>query len=163
LRSFVIAILAIFLQLSVAAAKEIVLFRWVDDEGKMHYTENYNSIPEKFRVAAIQGVFRFRDKDEKNDKIRGPKITNKMEILEDNYRQEGGFLKLTGRLRNGYATAARSINVKASFFDKNNNFLFSETTIANPLEVQPGQEASFVMEVQMQSGIDRYKLDITWK
>ena len=163
MRSARIIILIILLFYSFSWAKDIILFRWLDDSGKVHYAENYNMIPDTYKARAIQGIFRFQEKNDAQIDKNEPKITNKIEILEDNYREEGGTLKITGRLRNGYPTIARKITIKIKFFDSESKFLFSETTLANPLEVQPGQEATYSLEVQMQPEIATYKTEITWK
>ena len=163
------ALLLILGAAQVAFAKPIVVWLWVDDAGKRHFTDNFNAIPEEFRARAVQGVYipekKLQNPGEKNGANKNnnrPKVTNNLDISEEQYFEQEGFLIIQAKVKNGYAQPVTNIKVKITFFDKQQNFIRSETTLLNPIQLQPGQEGRFKLEVPFTENINSYKTEFSW-
>lgn len=143
---------------------KVKLYRWVDSEGVVHYNEKITDIPEGYRAAATVGYF-VPAKGEKVGSDENPeKLTGRIEELSHNYyRGEDDFYHIKGRVRNGYSQTVSSITVKVTFYDEEDNYLFSETTIVNPIVLSPGQTGEFHLMVRVNPQIDTYKIEVFGK
>lgn len=153
---------------------EVVLFRWVDTEGKTHYTDNFNSIPGEFKSDVVQGQFVVKGnnirpvkppapEDPNTPKPKPPAYSNQLEIIEDNYFEENDYLHIRGKVKNGFPKAIRQIKVKVSFFDANDQFIRLESTYVDPIEIQPGEIGAFTLLLRAQDNINSYKTEMSWK
>ena len=161
-----------FLALAASAqqAGRTVLFRWFDAEGKVHYTDNFNAIPESARATAVQGLF-----VEETDSVRPARNghsagasaarpgTGKLDLLGETHAEEKGYLHIQGRVRNGFPYAINTVTVKVSFFDKGEAFLRAESTVVDPIELQPGEEGTYRLIVPSSPDVASYKTEMSWK
>jgi hypothetical protein len=150
-----------------AQAKRVILWRWVDEAGKIHFTGNFNAIPSTYRNRAAQGVF-LPDKPlvsgnpgtHVTKKPDRPKVTNKLEIFEEKYFEKDDNLVVTGRVRNGFAQPISNVKIKVTFLDEEDNFLRTESTFITPILIRPGDEGTFQIEVPFTQDIAGYRRDI---
>jgi hypothetical protein len=148
-------------------AGRTILFRWFDAEGKVHYTDNFNSIPERSRATAVQGAF-----VEEADAVypaRGAHagaakpLSGKLDLLGETHSEENGYLHIEGRVRNGFGNAISSITAKVSFFDRSETFLRAESAVVDPMELQPGDEGTYRLVVRSAPDVASYKTEMLWK
>ena len=161
-----------FLHLSAfgQTAGRTVLFRWFDAEGKVHYTDNFNSIPERSRATAVQGLF-----VEETDSVHAARngrgagssaakaASGKLDLVNETHSEEHGYLRIEGRVRNGFDYAINTVTVKVSFFDRGETFLRAESTVVDPMELQPGEEGTYRVIVGSSPDVASYKTEMSWK
>ncbi|MCL4236520.1 MAG: DUF4124 domain-containing protein, partial [Deltaproteobacteria bacterium] len=81
LAAHMFAVAAIALVAASAWAQSVVIFQWTDDEGRQHYTNNYNQIPAPFRKTTVKGVF----VPDAASAPAKPKCENEEPLVETNY------------------------------------------------------------------------------
>ena len=144
------------------ASSPIALWRWVDEMGRVHYTENLQDIPERYRASAVRGEFvPAQSQTPTPTPTPTPNSSGRLELLEDSYYQEEGFLHIKGKVRNGFTQSVASIKVKVSFFDADGRFLMSESTLVNPIVLAAGQVGEFHLIVKRNEAIDSYTIELT--
>lgn len=143
-----------------AQRKKIPLWRWIDEIGRVHYTENLENIPERYRASAVQGEFTPTPQQTPTPPPTPPPSTGQVELLEDSYYQEEGFVHIKGKVRNGYNQQVTQVKVKVTFYDANERFLMTETTLVNPLVLSPGQEGSFHLIIKRNEAVDSYTIEV---
>lgn len=150
-------------------AQEIIIWKWVDETGKINFTSNFNSIPERFRTKAMQGKFtpdstpspgKGTNKDPNNNH---PKPTNKLEIFDEKYSEKDDILIISGNVKNGFAQPISNIKVKVTFSDENEAFIKVETTFVQPIQLQPNEKGQYKIEVPYTPDIGSYKTEIVWE
>jgi hypothetical protein len=145
-----------------------ILFRWLDGEGKVHYTDNFNAIPDRFRASAVQGVF--VEGTASPVPVGGAASSpaakagsGKLDLIEVNHVTAGDTLRVEGRVRNGFSRVLDTVRVKVSFFDRADAFLFAESTVVDPTALPPGAEGTFRLVVRAAPEIASYKTEMSWK
>ena len=153
-----------------AFAQQEVIWKWVDDSGKVHYTSNFNAIPQTFRGQAIQGRFLpekrlvpGNGKPSRNNTNPKKKVTNKLEVFEEKYFEAEEMLVVQGKVRNGFAQPMSNIQIKVTFFDKQDKFIKTETSFIEPILLQPGQQGQFKILTPFTPDIASYKREIIIK
>ena len=152
-----------------AAAKPLIIWQWIDEAGKVHYTDNFNAIPQSYRARAVQGVFlpdkKFRPGGNNTSRPPGkrPKPTNKLEMFGEKYFEKDGILILEGKVRNGFAQPISNIKVKATFYDAKDAFVKEETTFLEPIQLKAGEEGKFAIEIPFSPDISSYKAEVYWE
>jgi hypothetical protein len=145
----------------------VILFRWLDGEGKVHYTDNFNAIPDRFRASAAQGVF--VEGTAAPVPVGGPAApppkaaSGKLDLLDVTHVHDGDALRVEGRVRNGFARTISAVRVKVSFLDRADAFLFAESTVVDPTDLPPGAEGTFRLVVRAAPEIASYKTEMSWK
>ncbi len=158
--AIVVVLLLCWAAMAPAQQRPTTLWRWVDELGRVHYTENAEEIPARYRPTAVQGTFQPSNVRPPTTPTPQPPRTGRLELLEDSYYLEEGFLHVKGKVRNGFAQAVNQAKVKITFFDANNRFLMAETTLVNPLSLAPGQEGTFYLIVKQNDAIDSYTIEV---
>ncbi len=143
-----------------AQQRTVTLWRWVDELGRAHYTDNPEEIPARYRPTAVPGVFSPSGVHNPSTPTPEAPRSGRMELLEDSYYLEEGFLHVKGKVRNGFTQPVNQVKVKISFFDANNHFLMAETTLVNPLSLAAGQAGSFHLIVKQNDAIDSYTIEV---
>ncbi|MCZ7586652.1 MAG: FxLYD domain-containing protein [Deltaproteobacteria bacterium] len=142
----------------VFAEEAKVLFLWIDDQGKAHYTENFNAIPQPFRKTAVKGTF---TPDKKAEPAK-PKCENATPVASNtNYYVKGGALHVEGEISNGFAGTVSYVRVKVNFFDAADQFVKAESTYVDPLELAPCQKGSFSIVSPFIESIANFKIEFT--
>ena len=141
-----------------------VIWKWMDGSGKIHYTDNFNSIPSAYRGTAVQGMFTSDDKGSSTMKTPTTptpavksRITNELEFFDEKYFEQDSNLVVAAKVRNGFANPISNVKVKVTFYDKNDNFIRSEITYIQPIMLQPGQEGLFNITIPFFPNISYYK------
>ena len=164
---FAIVLICFILAQSYVQAESVILWQWADGAGKVHFTSNFNSIPEAYRSKAVQGKF-VPDKplkptnSGKNNtaNAKNSKVTNKLEVYEEKYYEKEDMLVVEGKVRNGFSQPMSNIKIKVTFYDKDDNFMKSETTFVDPLLLQPGDEGHFKIQTPITPDIASYEREI---
>ncbi len=137
-----------------AGAQKVALYRWVDTQGAIHYSEKLASIPAQYRAAAIKGSF-----VPDAGAIVPAKATGRLEEVGETYTREDNFYHIKGKVRNGFAQEVSQVKVKISFYDEEDRFLFAETTLVDPLVLAAGQIGRYHLMVNYNPKIDTYKTE----
>jgi hypothetical protein len=140
-------------------AESVVIFQWTDDEGRQHYTNNFNSIPGPFRKTTVKGVFT-PDPETQPSK---PKCENTEPVVDTNYYVKSGTLHVDGTLTNGFAKSISYVKVKVSFFDPRDQFVRAESTFIDPLELAPCGQGRFSVVTPQTGNITYFKTEYTYK
>ncbi|MDP8222739.1 MAG: DUF4124 domain-containing protein [Candidatus Lernaella stagnicola] len=143
------------LALAQASAQKVVLYRWVDDAGVVHYTEGLESIPAAYRSIAVKGSF-----VPDAGSIVPAKASGRLEEVEETYTREGNFYHIKGKVRNGFSQEISQVKVKISFFDEEDRFLFAETTLVDPIVLAAGQIGQYHLMVNYNPKVDTYKTEL---
>lgn len=146
------------------AGKTVIIWQWVDGAGKVHFTNNFNAIPEAYRSKAIQGRF-IADrpyvpntgKGTNPGKTNNTKVTNKLEIYDEQYLEKDDMLVVKGKVRNGFAQSVSNVKMKVTFFDANDNFIREEIIFIEPIQLQPGEEGQYKVEIPFTPDIASYQ------
>ncbi|NLH49963.1 MAG: DUF4124 domain-containing protein [Myxococcales bacterium] len=156
--------LFVFFLVGVALAqtgtKTSVLYRWVDEQGRVRYTDNLNEIPERFRNSAVKGSFVPTEATTKPRGEEPAKPTGQVDLTEDNYYREDNFYHIVGKVRNGFSQPVTQVKVKVTFYDEEDRFLMVETTLVDPMVLSPGQDGKFHLMVKVNPKIDSYKIEV---
>lgn len=164
LASILFCVLIFFCSFAYGQSDTEVIWKWMDGSGKTHFTDNFNSIPSAYRGTAIQGSF-------SPDNVPGntsggsatptpvvkSRITNELEFFDEKYFEKDNNLVVAAKVRNGFANPISNVKIKVTFFDKDDNFIRSETTYIQPILLQPGQEGLFKIEIPFFPNISYYK------
>lgn len=142
--------------LAQTASGQSTLFRWVDEQGKVHYAENLNDIPERYRTSAVRGTFTPVANSKQPTELKN---SGQLEILEDSYYLEEGFYHIKGKVRNGFSQPVSQAKVKVTFFDAEERFIMTESTLVDPIVIPPGKEGRFHLVVKVNPAIDSYKIE----
>lgn len=152
--------------MAMAAGNPIIIWRWVDVSGKVHYTDNYNSIPDDHRASAVQGVFRpekpITTNPGNNTNSNNPnkvKHTNTLNIYDAQFTQKGDLLVVSGRVVNGFARPQNNVKIKVTFYDSKDNFIRSEVTFVQPISLKSGEQGNFKVEIPFSENIRYYKIE----
>jgi hypothetical protein len=137
------------------SATPLVLYRWIDEQGRAHYVENLTDVPERFRPAAVKGLFTPNAPYQANAPLSG-----QLDVVEDTYYREDNFYHIKGRVRNGFSQTVNQVKVKITFFDEAERFLMTETTLVDPLSLIPGEEGRFHLMVKLNPKIDSYRVEV---
>jgi hypothetical protein len=153
-------ILALLLVFAAAASREtIFLFQWKDNLGRIHYSNNLESIPEAFRKSAVRGSF-VPDAKPRHPKA---KCDNALPTLADsNLIARADMLRVEGRIANGSTQAISQVRVIVRFYDAQEQFVKSESAYADPLELLPCERGQFSIETPRSDDIDHFKIEFTW-
>ncbi|MBZ0271014.1 DUF3426 domain-containing protein [bacterium] len=155
------AALAVFVFAAAAFAQDpVVIFQWRDDEGRFHYTNNYNSVPAPFRKTVVKGTF---VPDTRPEPARTRCEDAAPRVLETNYFVKSGALHVEGTLQNGFAQTISYVKVKVSFFDQNDAFIKAETTFLDPLELAPCAKGRFSLVTPHIPNVAVLKTEPSWK
>jgi len=147
-----------------AQPQKVTLYRWVDELGKVHYTENLEDIPERYRASAVRGEFTPSQLTPTTPTpTPPPRTTDRLELLNDSYYLEEGFVHIKGKVKNGFAQPVAQAKVKVTFFDAEERFLMTETTLVNPIVLPPGQTGNFHLIVKQNPAIDSYTIEVIGK
>ena len=146
------------------AEDPVILWQWTDGAGKLHYTDNFNSIPQAYRPTAHQGKFIFDSNGAKTNNGKnsdaGKQFTNKLERYVEKYYEKEGILIVEGKLRNGYSRPVGNIKIKVVFYDDKKNFVRAETTFVEPILLQAGEEGQYKIEIPYTPQISAYTIEI---
>lgn len=142
-----------------AKPSDIVLYRWIDELGKVHYTETIEDIPAKYRASAVRGTFNPGNNKPTPTPTPKPNNTDQLELLNDSYYVEDGFLHIKGKIHNGFSDPVAQAKVKVTFYDAQNRFLIAETTLVNPIYLAPDQTGTFHLILKVNPNIDTYKIE----
>ena len=141
----------------------VVLYRWIDALGKVHYTESIDDIPAKYRASAVRGTFSpgngAATPTPTPTPTPKPGNSDQLELLNDSYYVEDGFLHIKGKVRNGFSDPVAQAKVKVTFYDAQNRFLIAETTLINPIYLAPDQAGTFHLIIKVNPNIDTYKIE----
>ncbi|MCC6157833.1 MAG: DUF4124 domain-containing protein [Deltaproteobacteria bacterium] len=157
-RSFAIAVAFGLVAVS-AWAQSVVIFQWTDDEGRQHYTNNFNQIPEPFRKTTVKGVF----VPDAASAPAKPKCENEEPLVETNYYVKAGNLHVEGSLTNGFKRSISYVKLKVSFFDTQDRFVRAESTFIDPLELAPCGEGRFSVVTPQTDDVSYFKTEYTYK
>lgn len=152
----VLALLVVWLPLAALAqttSKRVVLHRWVDSQGAVHYTENLEDVPAQYRATAVKGTF-----IPEIGEAEPTTFSGRLEEIEETYTREGNFYHIRGKVKNGFSQEVQ-IKVKISFYDEEDRFLFAETTLVDPILLGPAQIGRYHLMVNFNSKIDTYKTE----
>ncbi len=142
-----------------AYAQSVVIFQWTDDEGRQHYTNNFNQIPEPFRKTTVKGVF----VPDATSAPAKPKCENEEPLVETNYYVKSGNLHVEGSLTNGFKRSISYVKLKVSFFDTQDRFVRAESTFIDPLELAPCGAGRFSVVTPQTDDVSYFKTEYTYK
>jgi len=166
-RAIAVCLLLVLLLSTVSSAYgrpgDILLYRWIDELGKVHYTESIEDIPAKYRASAVRGTFSpgggAATPTPTPTPTPKPGNSAQLELLDDSYYVEDGFLHIKGKVRNGFSDPVAQGKVKVTFYDAQNRFLIAETTLINPIYLAPDQVGTFHLIIKVNPNIDTYKIE----
>ncbi|MCB1154581.1 MAG: DUF4124 domain-containing protein [Deltaproteobacteria bacterium] len=162
LRYFVVAIF--FLTAASAwaaqahAAESLVIFQWTDDQGKKHFTQNFNSIPVPFRKTVVQGVFTPDPKPSENTK---PLCDNTDLQSSYNYSVQDGNIIVKGTVKNGNQKTLYNVRAKVIFLDAQGRYIKAESVFVEPLELSPCAKGTFEIITPLIDNLDSIKVEST--
>ncbi len=157
-RVLIIAAMLILWAVAAWADDPVVVFMWTDDQGKRHFAENFNNIPQPFRKTAVKGVFL----PDKMSKPAKPKCSNANAVfLDTKYFVKEGTLTVEGQIANGYTGTISYVRAKVSFLDAAGQFIKAESTYVNPLELAPCEKGTFTVVVPYLESIANFKVEFT--
>ena len=144
------------------AADSVVLFMWTDAEGSVHFTSNYNSIPKPFRKTSVKGIF-LPDKGSEDNSQKPQCKNSDPESRETNYYVKDGNIYVVGSVANGYSQSISYVKVKVSFYDAKDQFIKTESTYVEPLELAQCQKGTFSVVTTHEPNIANFKTEFIWK
>lgn len=158
-RASALIALALVLAAASAYAQSVVIFQWTDDEGRQHYTNNFNAIPVPFRRTTVKGVF----VPDAASAAAKPKCENEEPLVETNYSVKAGNLHVEGTMTNGFKRSISYVKLKVSFFDTQNRFVRAESTFIDPLELAPCGAGKFSVVTPQTDDVSYFKTEYTYK
>jgi len=152
--------------------KAILLYRWMDAQGRYHYTDDYSQIPPRFRHTVVVGRFvvegTVSPKTESGPRASGTgKSSGTTEegvvILQDTYNIRDGFLYIEGRVKNLLDHTITEVRANIEFYDKYNNLITTRSVYLVPSVLRPGEIGRINVSIPAMTRFHYYKMEIVYR
>jgi hypothetical protein len=94
-------------------------------------------------------------------------ISEPVNILSHNAREDGGYLHVVGEVRNGLSRSIDFVKVTGTFYDAGNSVIGTGFTFTDPSTLKAGETAPFDLTLYTDainpSDVANYKLRVSWQ
>ncbi|HDH96470.1 MAG TPA: DUF4124 domain-containing protein [Proteobacteria bacterium] len=166
------AIAAVVLVVCVCAAaladraKSFLLYRWMDAQGRYHYTDDYSQIPPRFRHTVVVGRFVVEGPTSPPGQSgRGEAGAGEegVVILQDTYNIRDGFLHIEGRVKNLLDHTITEVRANIEFYDRFNNLITARSVYLVPSTLRPGEIGVIRVAIPAMTRFHYYKTEIDYR
>ena len=94
-------------------------------------------------------------------------ISEPVNILSHNAREDGGYLHVVGEVENGLGRVIDFVKVTGTFYDANNQVIGTDFVFADPSSLEAGETAPFDLtlftDAVNPSQVASYKIRVSWQ
>lgn len=175
MRRAVLFVLAIFALGALAIAQQaqtVLIYRWQDAQGKFFYTDDYSTIPAKFRNTVVVGRFaveglvlmpqKAQPKDSSGSGSQDA-VEQGVYALQDSYQIKDNFLFIEGQVKNLLDKTITEVRANIEFYDKYDQLLSASSVELMPPVLRPGEIGRFTVSVPLTSRFHYYKTEIVYR
>ena len=94
-------------------------------------------------------------------------ISEPVNILSHNAREDGGYLHVVGEVENGLGRAIDFVKVTGTFYDANNQVIGTDFVFTDPSSLEAGETAPFDLTLFTDavdpSQVASYKIRVSWQ
>jgi len=170
-------------------SQNMMIYRWQNKSGNLYFSATLEEIPLEFRDQATQGMFvpvepltspvsTPPEKQLSNESI-GPDsqallipppselfsstVKNELTVISEDFKEEGGYIYIQGKIKNNYPSSVHYIKVKVLFHNQNDEILSQKTLFVNPLELNPGDIGSYHIVLKADPQVVSFSRELSWK
>lgn len=168
---FIIFVLCVVL--SNAQQQSVLIYRWQDENGNFFYTDNYSTIPIKYRNTVVVGRFVVEgsvlppQKDESKSSATPSSPQTPFEVgvyvLQDSYQIRDNYLQIEGQVKNLLDKTITEVRVNIEFYDKYGQLLSTASVYLVPPVLRPGEVGKFVVSTPLNPRFHYYKTEIMYR
>jgi hypothetical protein len=94
-------------------------------------------------------------------------ISQPVNILSHNAREDGGYLHVVGEVENGLGRAIDFVKVTGTFYEANNQVIGTDFVFTDPSSLEAGETAPFDLTLFTDavdpSQVESYKIRVSWQ
>jgi len=159
----IIAVACVFALALAEQAKSVLLYRWMDAQGKFHYTDDYSKVPVRFRHTVVVGRFVVEGTVSPPASGGAQPSGEGVVILQDTYNVRDGFLYIEGRVKNLLDHTITEARVNIEFYDKFNDLIATRSEYLIPSVLRPGEIGRIRVSIPAMTRFHYYKTEIVYR